>query len=58
MSNGHDHPGTWRTVAIESMSAADFNTWLEQATDEGYDYASLEMNDKLATIYKKLKKGK
>jgi len=58
MSNGHDHPGTWRTVAIESMSADDFNAWLEQATADGYDYDSLKLNDKLATIYKSNKPAK
>jgi len=40
------------------MSADDFNAWLEQATADGYDYDSLKLNDKLATIYKSNKPAK
>jgi hypothetical protein len=57
MSNGKDHPGTWRTVNVETTDAETLNAWLEKATDDGFDYDSLKMNERFATIYKVNKAG-
>jgi hypothetical protein len=60
MSNGkedppHDHPGTWRTWSYAGKTAEEINAWLEQATDDGYDYDSLKQVGECVTIYKVLK---